>query len=123
MNFHKTETAHWALLLIAVIVCMPGMESIVSGQEQPVELLEITPVAPIETAVTIDPVRFDGKGRIDRIDGMELVVGDRLQRLAVNALFYSKQGIFITRDQFEQGDVIGYLKDEKGEMSALYKLD
>ncbi len=123
MHFHKRQTIYWKFLLMVVFICMPGMEFIVSGQEQPVELLEIKPVAPSETAVTVDSVRFDGKGRIDRVDGLEMVVGDRLQRISGYALFYSKQGIPITRNQFQKGDMIGYLKNEKGELSTLYKLD
>ena len=124
MNWDKKKyIIHRCLVALLFLVCLAGTVQRVWAQEQPVELLEISPVPSIEPEVTIVPTVFDGKGRIDRFNGSEIVVGDRLRRLNGSALFYTKQGKVSSRDLFHQGDLIGYLKNEHNEITALYKLN
>ena len=126
MNLDKRKPIiNRCLMVLLFLVCLAGTASGLSGgaQEQPVELLEILPVPSIEPEVTIVPTVFDGKGRIDRVDGMEIVVGDRLRKFVVTTLFYTKQGKVASKNQFRKGNMVGYLKNKNNEITALYKLE
>lgn len=104
------------------LACLSGTALLVSAQEQPVELLEISPVPSIEPEGAIVSIIFDGKGRINRFDGTEIVVGDRLRRLSGSALFYTKAGKVSSRNLFHAGDMVGYLENKRNEIIAMYKL-
>ena len=127
MNLNKKKRSiNQRLVVLLSLAWLAGMVPGVSGawaQEQPVKLLEILPVPAIEPDVTIVPRVFDGKGRIDRVDGMEIVVGDRLRKFAVAVLFYTKQGKVSSKNQFRKGNMVGYLKNKNNEITALYKLE
>ncbi|WP_024334942.1 hypothetical protein [Desulfotignum balticum] len=124
MNFEKNNCSinRWCLVVLLSLACLAGTAQRVCAQEQPVELLEVSPVPSIESEVMIVPTEFDGKGRINRFDGKEIVVGDRLRRLSGSALFYNKVGKFSNRDRFHPGDMIGYLVNKNNEITAVYKL-
>jgi len=123
MNLDKKKCIiNWCLVALISLACLTGTTPGIWAQEQPVELLEISPVPSIEPEGTIVPLVFDGKGRIDRLDGEEIVVGDRLRRLTGSALFYTKLGKVSNRDLFHQGDLVGYLKNKHNEITAVYKL-
>ncbi|MBA3013149.1 MAG: hypothetical protein KKF12_22430 [Proteobacteria bacterium] len=117
----KKSIINQCLVGLLSLACLAGTHPVVLAQEKPVELLEISPVSPQEGAII--PMIFDGKGRIDRVDGMEIVVGDRLKKFAVLTVFYTKQGKVGSRNQFQEGDMVGYLKNKNNEITALYKLE
>jgi hypothetical protein len=110
------------LVILLSLIFLAGTALEVCAQEQPVELLEVSPVPPIESEGTIVPIIFNGRGRIDRFDGKKIVVGDRLRRLSSSVLFYTKEGKVISRNLFNVGDMIGYLENKHNEIIAVYKL-
>jgi len=110
------------LVILLSLICLAGTALGVCAQEQPLELLEVSPVPSIESEGTIVPIVFNGRGRIDRFDGKEIVVGDRLRRLSGSVLFYTKAGKVISRNLFNEGDMVGYLENKHNEIIAMYKL-
>jgi len=112
-----------SLFMMVALIGIPVMAPAVSADEELIKILDITPVISGELTAEMVPSVFHGKGCIDRMEGMEIVVGDRLMKLSNEVVFHTKKGKVVTRNQFHVGDFAGYLKNKKGDILEIYKLE
>ncbi|GAB6142923.1 hypothetical protein [Desulfocicer niacini] len=111
------------IVMMLVFICHAGICPAVWADEKIIEIFDITPVISEELTHENIPAVFHGKGIIDRMEGMEIVVGDRLFDLSRDVSYYTKQGEEVARNQFHTGLLVGYLKNLEGSIYALYKLE
>jgi hypothetical protein len=65
-------------------------------------------------------VKFDGGGRIDRIDRDEIVISDRLFYLASKVRHHSETGRRISAASFKEGKIIRFKLNKKREIVSLW---
>jgi hypothetical protein len=66
------------------------------------------------------PIKFDGGGRIDRIDKVDIVINDRLFSLAPDIHYYSESGKRISSGPFKEGKVVRFELNKKIEIISLW---
>ncbi|UCG13139.1 MAG: hypothetical protein JSU72_01195 [Deltaproteobacteria bacterium] len=106
-----------------VVVTSAGFLPCVSAQETEVKIKEIKPAAPFQTKEGVEfPEEFDGKGRIDRVGQDEFVIADKLLKFSFGVRFHTQTRRNVSRYNFSEGDFVGYLKNERNELVAVWKL-
>ena len=66
------------------------------------------------------PDRFSGHGCIDQIEGNQVVIDDRLYRLAPDATFSTFETLYAPRSRFRKGMRVGFVKDNRKIQSLWY---
>ena len=69
------------------------------------------------------PDRFDGSGRINRIAVDEVVIDDSLYRFSPYAEYATPTDRDALQASFNVGNRVGYLTNEKGEITSLWLLE
>jgi hypothetical protein len=68
------------------------------------------------------PQKYDGAGRIDRLDGEEIVIDDGLLKLTSHSRFATPSSRHAGRGSFRVGSFVGYLLDSDGNVQSLWLL-
>lgn len=68
------------------------------------------------------PEFFDGFGRVDRIEGDQIVINDRLLRLSSRFTFSTKQSQRAPRELIKEGDIVGFVLNSSKEVTGIYLL-
>ncbi len=131
----KTGKQVWRLVaLLTVMVAWP-IGTGFAGEA--LKVLPINPVPDFRAGESTVPkhkapkhkkVSFDGGGRIDRVGKDEtgkdlMVINDRLRYLSPSVTYHSGVSGFASPSQFRAGKRVGYLLNEKREITDLYLLD
>ena len=66
------------------------------------------------------PQEFDGMGRIDRLEGREIVIDDSLYRLGPGSNFATPRGNHASRAGFRVGSYVGFVLNATGEIRSLW---
>ena len=69
------------------------------------------------------PDRFSGHGCIDRLEGDEIVIDDRLYRLASDATYHTFQNQYASRSHFRKGLRVGFINDANKRIGSLWYID
>jgi hypothetical protein len=69
------------------------------------------------------PSEFDGFGRVDRIEGDEIVINDRLLRLSPRFTFSTKTSQRAAREILKVGDMVGFKKGSDGQVVSIWFID
>ena len=69
------------------------------------------------------PNEFDGFGRVDRIEGDEIVINDRLLRLSSRYTFSTKRSQRAAREILKAGDMVGFTIGSDGLVAALWLIE
>lgn len=68
------------------------------------------------------PDKFDGMGRIDRLEPPEIVINDSLRILASRVSYNVPSGKRGSKNLFAVGRFVGFKVNSRGEIAALYLL-
>ena len=68
------------------------------------------------------PQKYDGAGRIDRLDGEEIVIDDGLLMLTSHSRFATPSSRYAGRGSFRVGSFVGYLLDSDRKVQSLWLL-
>lgn len=68
------------------------------------------------------PQKYDGAGRIDRLDGDEIVIDDGLLMLTSHSRFATPSSRYAGRGSFRVGSFVGYLLDSDRKVQSLWLL-
>ncbi len=68
------------------------------------------------------PERFDGRGRIDRIEKDEITIDDSFYKLSKHTKCGTLKKRRIKKSQLLEGDIVGFVTNDKGEIVSLWKL-
>ncbi|MBM3302512.1 MAG: hypothetical protein FJY85_21480 [Deltaproteobacteria bacterium] len=66
------------------------------------------------------PDGFDGFGYLDRISAKDVVIDDRQYDFVLNAEYHTPRDRIATLYSFKPGDMVGFLKNERGEIISLW---
>ena len=69
------------------------------------------------------PAGFDGYGYIDRIAAEEVVIDESLLRLSPAATYTTLESIVSKREDFTDGDLVGYLLNSEREVISLWLIE
>ena len=69
------------------------------------------------------PERFSGHGCLNRIEGNEVVIDDRLYKFASDATFHTPQSPFASRSSFREGARVGFVKSGEKKIESLWYID
>ena len=69
-----------------------------------------------------NPSEFNGAGRIDRIEGDQLVINDSVKQLSSDVKFYRPGRTPVKRSVFKPGVKVGYVTDARGRIVSLWQL-
>ena len=69
------------------------------------------------------PAGFDGFGRINRISAQEVVIDDGLLKLARLVNYVTPTSKIAVRSNFEEGDLVGYLKNSEHEIISMWLIE
>lgn len=69
------------------------------------------------------PAGFDGFGRINRISAQEVVIDDGLLKLARLVNYATPTNESAARSNFEEGDLVGYLKNSEDEIISMWLIE
>ena len=69
------------------------------------------------------PDRFSGHGCINRIEGNEVVIDDRLYKLAADATFHTPESQFASRSGFRKRTRVGFIANENKKVESLWYID
>jgi len=70
-----------------------------------------------------NPNDFENIGDIDRMEGDVIVINDTQKRLASDVQYFKPGRIGISKKSFEEGSKVGYIMNQKGEISSLWLLE
>jgi hypothetical protein len=68
------------------------------------------------------PDGFDGWGYLNRIATGEAVINDSLYKLAPNAEYHTPHDQLATMYSFKPGDMVGFMRNEGGQIVSLWLL-
>jgi hypothetical protein len=66
------------------------------------------------------PQRFDGMGRIDRIDRDEIVIDDTLHGLSPDIRYGTPEGRHGSSAAFKPGRYVGYMQNSRRQITSLW---
>ena len=66
------------------------------------------------------PYKFDGEGQIDEFRKGEVIIDDRLMRLAAGVRYYTPRNQWASQAQFPKGTAVGYKKNSSGEITGIW---
>ena len=69
------------------------------------------------------PHNFDGKGKINRIVTEGVIIGDRQFRFHAQVTFNTPDAPRSSRYMFEQGDYVGFILSDNGDIVSLWRLN
>lgn len=69
------------------------------------------------------PNDFDGFGRVDRIEGDEIVINDRLLKLSPRFTFSTKTSQRASREILKVGDMVGFTKGPGDNVVSLWLIE
>ena len=67
-------------------------------------------------------VSYQKKGRVDRITGDRILLGDRPFRLAPDVEFHSLKYRHLSRSRIRKGDVVALVLDKDGVVQCVYRI-
>jgi hypothetical protein len=66
------------------------------------------------------PRDYDGTGQIHEIRARDIIIDDRLMKLAVRVRYYTPQTQWARPANFPEGTPVGYRKNSAGEITGLW---
>lgn len=66
------------------------------------------------------PDEFDGSGVIERIGEHDIVINDCFYRFADYPVFNTRANVNVSLGQFHVGDLVYFIKNDKGEIKSLW---
>ena len=69
------------------------------------------------------PDRFSGHGCINRIEGKQVVIDDRLYTFAPDATFNTPQTLYAPRSHFRMGVRVGFVDQGNRKIQSLWYID
>ena len=69
------------------------------------------------------PSRFSGHGCINRIEGDEVVIDDRLYRFAGDATYHTPKAQYSSRSRFRKGVRVGFIETGDKKIESLWYID
>lgn len=112
----------YSLILISLLPC-----SISIGAQDDCDILPIKSIPDITRPAVFNKnnVLFNNRGIIQRVGKDEvgkkiIVIDDRLFYFTTAAKYYSPEGRVLSHTQFHKGKTVGYLLNDKREITGLY---
>ena len=68
------------------------------------------------------PMKFDGKGFINRIDSQEIVINDTEYKLARRPIYNTPRTRGSSSYNFQKGSIVGYILNDDQEVASLWLL-
>ena len=69
------------------------------------------------------PAQFSGHGCISRIEGDEVVIDDRLYRLAPDTTYHTPESQYSSRSSFHKGIRVGFISTANKKIESLWYID
>ena len=69
------------------------------------------------------PANFSGHGCINRIEGDEVVIDDRLYRLTSDTTYHTPKSQYTSRSPFRKGVLVGFISTAKKKIESLWYID
>jgi hypothetical protein len=106
------------ILILLVFLSMAGPSCFLGAQNARAQAR----YRPEMTLPSHYPEFFDGFGRVDRIEGDQIVINDRLLRLSSRFTFSTMQSQRAPRELIKEGDIVGFVLNSSKEVTGIYLL-